>query len=312
MVAEKYTETPLNMEEIISFVVTDPNDIVRKILTQKACFFYDTCSFRRHANLRHDEALCIMNYIKAKNGIIVITRCILLELASHSGILNKEYIAYMRELKEAGIDVLIMYEEDLFTVLGMCFSTNEIINKHLCWAVRNIISPAGTITETIEENPQIKEEVVKGKNLTNSKVYKKFFAAVRSNKRSDDDLGEETLAICLYLLASLPGEDDGKFCVITDDKEAASKLSLMNQKAEKHAGGKKIMILSTPKLTQIMYREHFLMNQEQAEKILSAGIDGNIVILGARIFDIRAKDISISCRDLAELIATPNGIHVIF
>lgn len=45
---------------------------------------------------------------------------------------------------------------------------NATINDYLCWAVRTIMGPVSTITETLEKNDSINNEVIKGRNLENS------------------------------------------------------------------------------------------------------------------------------------------------
>ena len=307
-----YTDNPHNISEIISSVITVKDRIVKEILKSTRCYFYDTCSFRKHANLEDTHIKYLLRYMKEQNSVVVITRCILMELASHSGILNREYIEYIKRIKNAGITVLVIYEEDLFAVMDICFGTNAAINSYLCWAVRTIKGPVSTITETLEKSDDINNEVIKGKNLENSGVYRRFFQAVRANKVVGDNLGEEVLAICLHILSYIPGEDDGKFCVITDDKGAAGKIDGMFKQTAKQYKGKKIGIFSTPKLVQILYREKILLNSEHMKEILSTGIDGNIVVLGMCIYDIRAREISLSKDELADLIMQPNGISIFF
>ncbi len=310
--ADGYTDIPYNMAEIVPYVITDRERIVTEIFGKQKCYFYDTCSFRRHSNLNYEEAEYFLRYIKQQNGIIVITRCILMELASHSGVLNRQYVEYVKYIKEVGINILVLYEEDLFFIMERAFGTNAVINSYLCWAVRIIKSPVSTITETLEQSDTIRNEVIKGKNLENRGVYKRFFEAVRGNKESGDNLGEELLGICLHILAHLPGEEDGKFCILTDDKGAAGKIDTLFKETARQYRGKKIVIFSTPKLVQVLHREKILENREHVEAILSTGTNGNIVILGARIFDIRSKEISINSEELADLILQPNGIHIIF
>ena len=307
-----YTDNPYNISEITSYVTTEKEKIVAEILESTKCFFYDTCSFRRLANLDDTHVEYLLRYIKNQNSVVVITRCILMELASHSGVLNQEYIEYIKRINDAGIAVLVIYEEDLFSVMEVCFSTNVVINDYLCWAVRTIMGPVSTITETLKKNTSVNNEVIKGKNLENSGVYKRFFEAVRANKESGDNLGEEVLAICLHILSHIPGEDDGKFCVITDDKGAASKIDAMFKKTAKQHSGKNIGIFSTPKLVQVLYRENILLNSEHLREILDAGTDGNIVVLGMLVYDIRGKEISLSKDELADLIMQPNGISIFF
>lgn len=310
--ATGYTDTPHNFNETDSFVITDTKTFVAEIFQKKKCFFYDTCSFRRHASLDSDESRFLLEYIKSKDGIIIITRCILMELASHSGFLNQEYVQYIRVIKDYGIDILVIYEEDLFAVMDVCFGTNTVINSYLSWAVRMIKSPVSTITYTLEQNNRLNDEVIKGKNLESKSIYRRFFTSVRGNKESGDNLGEELLAICLHILSYIPGEDDGKFCVITDDKGAAGKIDTLFQKTKEQFRGNRIVIFSTPKLVQVMYHENILEDKDHILAILSTGNSGDIVVLGTRIYDLRNDEISMSCDELTELILTPNGINITF
>ncbi|MFR5600933.1 MAG: hypothetical protein ACLTKI_00555 [Lachnospiraceae bacterium] len=309
---EGYTDTPCNIKEILPYVTTDQRIITAEILQKRLCCFYDTCSFRKHANMEPDVAAHFLRYIKEQNGMLILTRCILMELASRSGVLQKEYVEYIRYIRKSGLSVFLIYEEDLFSVMEMAFSTNGAINHYLCWAVRTLKNPVSTITEMLEKHRDIEDEVIRGKNLDQRGVYKHFFEAARDHKASGDNLGEELLAICLHILSHLPGERDGKFCILTDDKGAAGKIDALFQKTAKQYRGKKIVIYSTPKLVQMMYREHFLKDRETINTILRTGNDGNIVVLGTEVFDLRSREISKSSEELTDLIMKPNGIQIIF
>lgn len=310
--ANGYTDTPHNMAEIMPYVLADKKDIIQQIFEKEKCYFYDTCSFRRHANLGSNEAEYFFHYITEQNGLVIITRCILMELASISGVLNTEYVNYIKHMSGFGIQVLVMYEEDVFDIMSVCFSTNEVTNEFLSWTVRSMKSPVSTITGTLEQNTKLYDEIIRGNHLDNGSIYRRFFKAVRENKESGDNLGEEVLAVCLHILSNLPGEDDGKFCVITDDKGAGGKIdTLFKNTARKHRG-KRIIIFSTPKLVQVMYREKIMENREHIKSLLSTGTNGNIVVLGTRIYDLRCGEISISVDELVNLIMQPNGIHIIF
>jgi len=310
--ATVYTDNPCNFDRVQSFVITDTGAIVAKIHKKRKCFFYDTCSFRRHANLKCEDAEYILKYIKQQDGIIVITRCILMELASHSGCLNQEYIDYITRLNQFGIDVLVIYEEDLFAVLDVCFATNAAVNSYLIWAVRMLKNPISTITETLNQNSGIKDEVLRGKNTESREVYIRFFSAVRGNKETGDNLGEELLAICIHILSHMPGVQDGKFCIITDDKGAAGRVDALFKRTALQYEGKRIIIFSTPKLVQVLYNEGILTDRNHLKAILDTGIKGNVVVLGTRIYDLRSKEISLSCEELTDLIMKPNGISITF
>ena len=107
--AHGYTDNPHNMSEITPYVTIAKEKIVAEIFGNSKCYFYDACSFRRHANLDEIYAEYFLRYMKNQNGVVVITRCILMELASHSGVLNQEYIDYIKRIKNAGITILVMY-----------------------------------------------------------------------------------------------------------------------------------------------------------------------------------------------------------
>lgn len=310
--AALYTDAPHNFDMIASFVITDRRKAAEEIVKKKKCYFYDTCSFRRHAKLNYDEVKFLLEYIRRQEGAVVITRCILMELASHSGFLNQEYVEYICRIKLSGINVLVIYEEDLFAVMEVCFGTNAVINDYLIWAVRMIKRPVSTITDTLDQNRSLYDIIMRGKNTDNQDVYKRFFETVRGNKESQDNLGEELLAVCLHILSHIPGEEDGKFCIITDDKGAAGRIDALFKKTAGQFRGKRIVIFSTPKLVQVLYNENIIMEKEHIKAILGTGTEGNIAVLGTQLYDLRSNEISLSCDELTNLIMTPNGINITF
>lgn len=307
--ATVYKEVPDNWSELEPYV--NRGQLIEDIFNKKKCFFYDTCSFRYHANMAEESIDSILAYIKEQDGIIVITRCILMELASCSGILNQEYIQYCRKISESGLSLHVIYEEDLFRVMEICFSTNASINNFLVWSVRMMKGPVSTITQTLNEDEALSNVVLKGRNLDNNRVYKRFFSSVRANKESGDNLGEELLGICLHILSQLPGEEDGKFCIITDDKDAAGKIDGLFKKTKRQFLGKKIIIFSTPKLAQILYVEEYVTNREMLVEVLKFGGSGNIKVLGTRIYDLKSNVISLSCEEIVDQIIS-KGIHITF
>lgn len=307
--ATVYKEVPDNWSELEPYV--NRGRLIEDIFRKKKCFFYDTCSFRYHANMAEESIDSIFAYIKKQDGIIVITRCILMELASGSGILNQEYIQYCQKISQSGLSLYVIYEEDLFQVMEICFSTNASINKFLVWTVRMMKGPVSTITKTLDEDEALNDVVIKGRNLDNKGVYKRFFSSVRANKESGDNLGEELLGICLHILSQLPGEEDGKFCIITDDKKAAGKIDGLFKKTNRQFQGKKIIIFSTPKLVQILYAEEYVTDRDMLIEVLKFGGSGNIKVLGTRIYDLKSNEISLSCEEMVDQIMS-KGIHITF
>jgi hypothetical protein len=307
--ATVYSDIPENWSELEPYV--NKGNLTEKIFQKKKFFFYDTCSFRYHANMADDHITSILEYIKDQDGIMILTRCVLMELASISGILNQEYILYCRKISQCGLGLYVIYEEDLFGIMETCFGTNSSINSLLVWSVRMMKGPVSTITKTLNEDGALHDIVVKGRNLDNRGVYEKFFHAVRANKESGDNLGEELLGICLHILSQLPGEEDGKFCVITDDKGAAGKIDVLFRKTNRQFQGKRIIIFSTPKLAQILYMEEYITEREKLIEVLRSGGSENIKILGTRIYDLRSNEISLSCDEAADQIMNKR-IHITF
>ena len=181
------------------------------------------------------------------------------------------------------------------------------------WAVRMAKSPTSTITDTLKMNDKLNSEVVEGKNLKASDLYQRFFSAVRSNKEHEDNLGEELISICVHILSYLPGVPDGKLCVLTDDKGAASKIDSVMRRTNQEYRGSRIILFSTPKLIQHMFQEGVGLSEDEIVNLLSQGISENIVIMGITDYDFRVNDkIPISCRELAQKIIEPNGIKIVF
>lgn len=191
-----YTETPDNFNEIGTFVEKEINGIKKIFYLAQRVIFYDACSFQRHSHLPDKEIKVLMNYYKIHGTVVFITKCILMELASDRHSLAEEYIAFIKKMAEAEIKVVIFNEEYTYDILSECFSTNERINEYLSWAVRMVKSPVSTITEMLKNDEKLTAEVLEGKNLRQSDIYRRFFATVRENKEHADNLGEELIAIC--------------------------------------------------------------------------------------------------------------------
>lgn len=304
-----YTEEPNNWQELEPYV--NNGKLIEDIFISKKCFFYDTCSFRYHANMDIENVKKILEYIKVWDGIVIVTRCILMELASRSGILEYEYIRYFKTMDQYRINVYVIYEESLFDVMEVCFNTHAVVNNFLTWSVRMMKGPVSTITKTLDKRRVLNDEVVKGRNSSSKEIYKCFFSSVRANKEPQDNLGEELLAICLHILSQLPGEDDGKFCVITDDKAAAGKIDGLFKKTNCQYKGKRIIMFSTPKLAQILYTEGYITEREGLIAMLKAGTNGNLKVLGTQIYDLRSNEIALECEEMADQIIS-NSINITF
>ena len=310
--ATTYAETPANYSEIDKSVITDIDEIKHIFFEAEKVLFYDTCSLQRHSNLKEPEKSKLIQYFENRGMAIFLTRCILMELSGDNHILEQQYIEYIKKINSSGVKVVLYDEEYSYSILSDCFSEVEIINEYLMWAVRMAKSPTGTVTDTLKSNDELNSEVVKGNDLKSSDLYKRFFSAVRGNKEHEDNLGEELISICIHILSNLPGVPDGKLCMLTDDKGAASKIYSVVRKTNRNYQCSRIILFSTPKIIQHMYQEGIELSNDEIVNILSQGVSGNIVILGITDYDLEVNEASLSCRDLAQTIMEPNGIKIVF
>lgn len=311
--ATTYTETPDNYCEIEVSIITRIQEIKKVFFCAKSVLFYDACSFQRHSNLADKEKSILIKYFKERGIVIFITRCILMELAGDQHRLTEKYIDFMKELYDAGIKVVIFNEEYTYDILSECFSTVERINEFLMWAVRMVKTPVSTVADALKADEKLHSEVMEGKNLKSSDLYQRFFSAVGGNKEHEDNLREELISICVHILSYLPGVPDGKLCVLTDDKGAAGKIDSVMRKTNLQYRGSKIILYSTPKLVQHMFRENVELSEDEMVNLISQGTSGNITVMGITAFDLKVVEkISMSCIDLAQKIMEPNGIIVMF
>lgn len=311
--ATAYTESPSNFCEVESFVETEISEIKSIFFSIEKVFFYDACSFQRHSNLADKEKDILINYYCERGIAVFITRCILMELASDQHKLIEKYIAFIKSMNDAGVPVILYNEEFTYDILSECFSSNDKINEYLTWAVRMVKSPVSTIEETLKSDAKLYSEVIEGKTVKSSDLYKRFFTTVRGNKEHHDNLGEELISICVHILSYLPGVFDGKLCVLTDDKGAAGKIDSVMRRTNPQNRGSKIILFSTPKFVQHMFQEHVEMSEEAMINLISQGRTGNITVMGITAFDLKVDEkISMTSRELVQKIMEPNGIKIVF
>lgn len=308
--ATVYRDNPQNFCAIEPYVLTDAGQAMRCLIQADRCFFYDACSFTKHLLMAHPEYL--FEYIKRQGGLVVITRCILMELASVKGKLNEEYVEYIKKMNASGLKVCVLYEEDLFEVLSGCYSDNAKINSFLSLAVKIIKKPSSTIAVALEANKNLRNDLFRERN-SDGTLFGRFFKAVRDNKESGDNLGEEMLAICIYLLANLPEDREYKYVVFTEDKGAIGKFNALEENLRRNQEMHAFSVLSTMKLVQCLFTESVISDKAQVEEVLSTGMDSDkIVVVAATRYDLEKEKKRMSCEELAEMIVTPNTIHIYY
>lgn len=307
---QTYTDNPFNMADIMQYIITDKTQYAQEIFTAEKCFIYDTCAFRKHVRLEQPEIL--FEFIKKKNGIVMITRTIIMELASANKSLNMEYIEYLEKMHRAGIRVLVIYEEELFDILNQCFTSRGRVNEFLGTAIKVVKSTAGTISKVYNSEKQLREEIMTRHN-TDSTLFARFFEEVRKNKESGDNLGEEMIAVCIHMLSNIPDIQNYKYIVLTEDKGAIGLMNKTQKNIWRHLEKKAGTAATTIALGQKLYQEKLIETKEELEHIISAGNPEELVkILASEEYDLEPREKTMSCRELTDKIVTPNAIHIYY
>jgi hypothetical protein len=304
-----YDETPQNFSDIVPYIIIDAKQSASEIVAAVKCYFYDACSFRKHMNLNQPEYL--FAYIMQTSGIVVITRCIIMELCSNDNKLWQEHISYIKKLNTAGIKVLVIFEEDIFEAEQLCFSSTAQINKHLANAVKTVKGKAGTVEATLKSNPILTKMIFTDIESTDKNKYSKFFKKVRANKESGDSLGEELIIICMHILSNIPEINAYKYTLFSEDKAAISQLGRAFKNICQYLNTKSVNAITSAKLAQLLFEENIITEKTQVEEILSAGNTGtNIKILCSEKFDMVPTFKTLSCNELAVKISNSTGIHI--
>lgn len=307
--AKSYTDTPGQFSEIEPYILQSIEEIGKELILSPKCYFYDACSFRKHVHLKHPEFL--FEYIKKTNGIVIITRCILMELCSENACLPPEYVEYFRKMHESGIKIIVFFEEEVFNILAECFTSNADINDYLSVAVKTIKTPTGTVTKTLESDKKLFSDIILKSAVAENKLFSRFFKAVRQNKESGDNLGEEMIAICVHLLSNIPEKGEYKWVIMTEDKGAIGLFMKALNNVYQHLGKYTFSVMTTPKLAQRLFETKIISEEEQIKEVLAVGLmDDSVRILGSEEYDLNPKLKSMSSSELACMIAASGKIHI--
>lgn len=307
----KYIENPSNFHLIEPYVITQKQRIAEEIIHAKKCCFYDACSFQIHA--ASQSADYMISWLKRNQGLVVLTRCILMELVSDKGKLADDYISYIEAIHKEGIKILVIYEEDLQEVFSLCFSKHSVINEYFAWAVKTVKCPAGTITKTLKMNRELRRDILETEENADKDLMQRFFREVRKNKETGDNLGEELLVVCVHMLANIPEAEEYKYIIITDDKGAVGLVNKAAKNIRLHKQVKAFTALTTTKLSQKLYEETIIQDKQQVKDVLAiANTGGKVRLLCSEEYDLEPKERVLSVDDLAEKIVTEQEIYIYY
>lgn len=306
---KNYCVVPVNFTEIESYVIVKQEEAAEAIIQAEKCFFYDTCAFRNHMNIANPNP--IFEYIKRVGGIIVITRGIIMELCSGDNRLWEQHVNYIKKMRQYGLRVLVIYEEDMKKALEICFTGITEIHTMLSFAVKNAKSKEGAVERTFERNPSLKQALLTNTISKESSLVKRFFQEVRNNKVSGDNLGEELIAICMHMLSNIPEFSSHKYILLTDDRGATTLLGKTIRDVFRYTGKRSITGITTTKLCWLMVKDEIITTKDQVLEILEAGNTGrSIKVLCSEKYELEPSEKTFRLSEFAEKLISDRGLKV--
>lgn len=296
-----YIDTPHNFGEIQNYVITDEEKIIREIILAKRCYFYDTCSFRNHMMVPRPELLC--DYIKYTSGIVIITRTVLMELCSNDGYLWNEHVEYIKNMYLEGIKILVIYEEDIFKILHTYCADVSKINKWLSFAVRCAKSKVGKIEFVVGKDVGLRRALFEGTECRDSKLAEKMFRKVRESKTSDDNMGEELLAVCVHWLSHVREFESYKYIVLTDDKKSIPIFGKVIKNTREYLDKNSIALCTTAKLCFLMHFHGIICQEKHIIEILKeTNIGNSLSVCCSEEFELSPTEKRMSIQEFAKKI----------
>jgi len=306
--AKKYQEVPSNFSSFESYMIYKKEDVVDAFIKAHQYFFYDTCSILHHSSSAKRQN--IINYLKSKVDIIIVTRTVLMELTANSFELHPVQIQYFKELKSSGLKVILLDEEVIYDCLkdALSISTEEA-NKLLGYAIKELSKSKTKINEIIESMNKTISSKFKGSNPGNKELFGTFFRYARSMKSEGDSIAEELILICIIVLTKIPV---GRYFLISDDMQIRSQVIRVNEYISKHHGRKEPSQLTTTSLIYKMYKDSVLSNRDDMIEIMKAAFKGNVNVFFVGEYDIEQRYESFKCEDLIDRILNEKDFRVIY
>ncbi len=308
-----YTETPENFAALQAYVLTDFSDYKPAIENADLVIFYDTCAVQHHAILpeKHQKKIC--DYLKTKNSVAVISKCVLMELAGDGHCIHSRVIGYFKTLAENDIKIILFEESCIYDFLIEAFQSANAVNEKLRYAVRSFNTQTSTIKESIKKDAILTALVGDGAIPSNKDLCAHFFSSVRSNKQHGDNLGEQLIGICIYMMLHLPAEPTCKFTIYTDDRGAAGAISKSTKSIPHDVTDKQPGIFSSAKLFQAMLEEDLFMDEGELTEAIRTIYPSNICTLALmEKSDLHTEEYTFTPSELSRLMFAKNTIKIAF
>ncbi|MBQ8804594.1 MAG: hypothetical protein IJZ53_13275 [Tyzzerella sp.] len=280
-------------------IICDSNDAIREIVLARRCYFYDTSAFRNHASVSNRKL--ILQYIKQMQGIVIITKSVLLELCYPNSGFWEEHVKYLNEMAEMELKVLFINEEDIVELLQSCYNSTAQINLWLSYAVKCVKSRCSAIETILLQEHDLKKEVFVNCSGQDSLLGRRFFEKMRLNKKSGDNLGEELISVCFHMLTNMPESGNYKYIMLTDDKYAVRLLGKVKQNVMSSDAKKYISAHTSANLCWHMKNAGIITCKEEIIEILN-GERGNeqITCCYSETYALFPEMQSVRCEVLAE------------
>ncbi len=305
---KKYQEVPSNFSSFESYLIYKKEDVVDAYTKAHQYFFYDTCSILHHSNSANRQS--IINYLKSKADIIIVTRTVLMELTANSFELHPDQIQYFNELYNSGSKIILFDEELIYDCLkeALNISTEEA-NKLLGYAIKEVSKSKTKISEIIENMDKATSSKLKGTNTGNRELFSTFFQHARALKSEGDSIAEELILICIIVLTRIP---TGRYFLISDDMRIRSQVISVNEYILKHHRRKEPYQLTTTSLVYKMYKDSALTNRDDMIEIMKTAFTGNVNAFFVGEYDIEQRYESYKCEDLIDRLLNEKDFKIMY
>lgn len=279
-----YKEVPENFNDIASYLISDPDQILDLFFRHEKHFFYDTCSILHHSIASSNDY--IIDFFVNESPIIIITRTVLMELSSDNYMIDTVQIDYLRKIHEKGIPILLMNEELILPILKDALTiTIEEANLLLGYGIKEVSKSKTAIHNVMTTIDGTMRSRILSTRPYDQSLFECFFQYARSKKTEEDSLAEELMLIMIIVLTKIPL---GKYCLVSDDLKIRVNVISIRRYLEIQHNTKAPMQLTTFRLVYEMYKKQILTDGTEMLKIFSATSIGNI-----KVFCMGEEDIEL-------------------
>jgi len=311
--SKTYVETPYNFDEIKEYIIYDKKKAVDEIIVADICFIYDTCAIWSHSKI--SDITPLVTYIKGRNGVVIITRTVLMEMCSDDSKIWTQHIDFIKKLSDAGIKVLVFNEEDSLECLKRVYAGSVgYFNNLLKYALRIARKWKGTVDEVIANSgSDMIRKLCGSGDYSKSELFSTFFQMARACKKPQDNLAEELFIICAAILSNTPSINEYKYIVISEDRGLIRKLVEMTDNLKKHTGARRCSMLTTPGLCQVLIKEGLINTPDELQNILNCAYqDKKIKVCCSEEYDLKPKEKDYTKEELGDKLLNDSNFTVYY